>query len=293
MKLYAPSTIREIKEKYGFRLSKSLGQNFLTDKNIIDEIIEGAGIGPRDLVIEIGPGIGVLTWEAAQRAQKVIAVEIDQNLIPILGETLREADNIEIVNQDILKTDLNTLIEAKKAEAEAADMPLAHVRVIGNLPYYITTPIIMKILEDGVPADSITIMMQKEVADRIKAPVGSKNAGAITAAVQFYCNVTQIASVPKEVFIPRPKIDSAVLRLDVLSSPAVEVKDKSIFFECIKKGFGQRRKTILNSLNGVGGIGKEELAKVFEINDIDPQRRAETLSLEEFGKIADTISGGR
>ena len=147
MKLYAPSTIREIKEKYGFRLSKSLGQNFLTDKNIIDEIIEGAGIGPRDLVIEIGPGIGVLTWEAAQRAQKVIAVEIDQNLIPILGETLREADNIEIVNQDILKTDLNTLIEAKKAEAEAADMPLAHVRVIGNLPYYITTPIIMKLLE--------------------------------------------------------------------------------------------------------------------------------------------------
>ena len=151
----------------------------------------------------------------------------------------------------------------------------------------------MKILEDGIPADSITIMMQKEVADRIKAPVGSKNAGAITAAVQFYCNVTQIASVPKEVFIPRPKIDSAVLRLDVLNSPAVEVKDKSIFFECIKKGFGQRRKTILNSLNGVGGIGKEELAKVFEINDIDPQRRAETLSLEEFGKIADTISGGR
>ena len=159
MKLYAPSTIREIKEKYGFRLSKSLGQNFLTDKNIIDEIIEGAGIGPRDLVIEIGPGIGVLTWEAAQRAQKVIAVEIDQNLIPILEETLREADNIEIVNQDILKTDLNTLIEAKKAEAEAAGMPLAHVRVIGNLPYYITTPIIMKLLEDGVAADSITVMM--------------------------------------------------------------------------------------------------------------------------------------
>ena len=283
MKLYSAQTINEIKDRHNFKLSKSLGQNFLTDKNIIDEIIESSGISSNDLVIEIGPGIGVLTKEALEAAGRVIAIEIDQRLIPILEETLSEYDNFEVINADILKTDLKAIIEANKGYDA--------VRIIGNLPYYITTPIIMKILEDGVPADSITIMLQKEVADRIKAPVGSKNAGAITAAVQFYCNVTQIASVPKEVFIPRPKIDSAVLRLDVLSSPAVE--DKSIFFECIKKGFGQRRKTILNSLNGVGGIGKEELAKVFEINDIDPQRRAETLSLEEFGKIADTISGGR
>lgn len=284
MKLYSAQTINEIKDRHNFKLSKSLGQNFLTDKNIIDEIIESSGISSNDLVIEIGPGIGVLTREALEAAGRVIAIEIDQRLIPILEETLSEYDNFEVINADILKTDLKSIVEANRGYDA--------VRIIGNLPYYITTPIIMKILEEEVPADSITIMMQKEVADRIKAPVGSKNAGAITAAVQFYCNVTQIASVPKEVFVPRPKVDSAVLRLDVLSSPAVEVKDRSIFFECIKKGFGQRRKTILNSLNGVGGIGRDELARVFEINDIDPQRRAETLSLAEFGRIADTISGG-
>ena len=284
MKLYSAQTINEIREKHNFRLSKSLGQNFLTDKNIIDEIIHSSGISSNDLVIEIGPGIGVLTREALETAGRVVAIELDQRLIPILEETLAGYDNLEIINADILKTDLKAIIEANKGYDA--------VRIIGNLPYYITTPIIMKILEEGVPADSVTVMMQKEVADRIKAPVGSKNAGAITAAVQFYCNVTQIASAPKEAFVPRPKVDSAVLRLDVLSSPAVEVRDRSIFFECIKKGFGQRRKTILNSLNGVSGIDKEKLAQVFEINNIDPQRRAETLSLAEFGMIADTISGG-
>lgn len=284
MKLYSAQTINEIRDRHNFRLSKSLGQNFLTDKNIIDEIIQSSGISSNDLVIEIGPGIGVLTREALETAGRVIAIELDQRLIPILEETLAGYDNLEIINADILKTDLKAIIEANKGYDA--------VRIIGNLPYYITTPIIMKILEEGVPADSVTVMMQKEVADRIKAPVGSKNAGAITAAVQFYCNVTQIASAPKEAFVPRPKVDSAVLRLDVLSSPAVEVRDRSIFFECIKKGFGQRRKTILNSLNGVSGIDKEKLARVFEINNIDPQRRAETLSLAEFGMIADTISGG-
>lgn len=284
MKLYSAQTINEIRDRHNFRLSKSLGQNFLTDKNIIDEIIQSSGISSNDLVIEIGPGIGVLTREALETAGRVIAIELDQRLIPILEETLAGYDNLEIINADILKTDLKAIIEANKGYDA--------VRIIGNLPYYITTPIIMKILEEGVPADSVTVMMQKEVADRIKAPVGSKNAGAITAAVQFYCNVTQIASVPKEAFVPRPKVDSAVLRLDVLSSPAVEVRDRSIFFECIKKGFGQRRKTILNSLNGVSGIDKEKLARVFEVNNIDPQRRAETLSLAEFGMIADTISGG-
>lgn len=284
MKLYSAQTINEIKDRHNFKLSKSLGQNFLTDKNIIDEIIESSGISSNDLVVEIGPGIGVLTKEALETAGKVVAVEIDQRLIPVLRETLAEYDNFEIINADILKTDLNAVIQANQGYDA--------VRIIGNLPYYITTPILMKILEDGVPADSITVMMQKEVADRIKAPVGSKNAGAITAAVQFYCNVTQIAQVPKEAFVPRPKVDSAVLRLDVLKSPAVEVKNKDIFFECIKKGFGQRRKTILNSLNGAGGASREQLAEIFEINGINPQRRAETLSLEEFARIADTIAGG-
>ena len=285
MKLYAPSTIREIKEKYGFRLSKSLGQNFLTDKNIIDEIIEDAGIGPRDLVIEIGPGIGVLTWEAAQRAQKVIAVEIDQNLIPILGETLREADNIEIVNQDILKTDLNTLIEAKKAEAEAADMPLAHVRVIGNLPYYITTPIIMKLLEDGVAADSITVMMQKEVAERMRALPGTKAYGALSVAVQYYCEV-----VPASCFVPQPKVDSAVLRLDRRSEPPVTLLDEEMFFRCVKAGFGQRRKTLSNALMGVEQITKQIVGDSLAGAGIDPVRRAETLDLEEFARLANEVA---
>ena len=180
MKLYAPSTIRDIKERHGFKLSKSLGQNFLTDKNIIDRIIEGAGIGADDLVIEIGPGIGVITSEAAERAKRVIAVEIDKNLIPILKETLADKDNVEIVNQDILKTDVNRLIE----DCRNSEDKLSGVKIIGNLPYYITTPIIMKLLEEGVNADSITVMMQKEVADRIEAAPGSKAYGALSVAVQ-------------------------------------------------------------------------------------------------------------
>ena len=290
MKLYAPSTIREIKEKYGFRLSKSLGQNFLTDKNIIDEIIEGAGIGPRDLVIEIGPGIGVLTWEAAQRAQKVIAVEIDQNLIPILGETLREADNIEIVNQDILKTDLNTLIEANKAEAEAAGMPLAHVRVIGNLPYYITTPILMKLLEDGVAADSITVMMQKEVAERMRALPGTKAYGALSVAVQYYCEAENVVTVPASCFVPQPKVDSAVLRLDRRSEPPVTLLDEEMFFRCVKAGFGQRRKTLSNALMGVEQITKQIVGDSLAGAGIDPVRRAETLDLEEFARLANEVA---
>ena len=240
MKLYAPSTIREIREKYGFRLTKSLGQNFLTDKNIIDDIIDGAAIGAQDLVIEIGPGIGVLTWEAAQLAQKVIAVEIDKNLVPILAETLREADNIEVINQDILKTDINTLIEREKAEAEAAGMPYAHVRIIGNLPYYITTPIIMKLLEDGVEADSMTVMMQKEVADRMRAHPGTKAYGALSVAVQYYCEAEQVVHVPASCFVPQPKVDSAVLRLDMRTEPPVVLEDQDMFFRCVKAGFGQR-----------------------------------------------------
>ena len=193
MKLYAPSTIREIKDKYGFKLSKSLGQNFLTDKNIIDKIIEATEITDEDLVIEIGPGIGVLTAEAAQLAKKVVAVEIDRNLIPILRDTLKVFDNIEIINKDVLKADLNAVIAASGCKK---------TKIIGNLPYYITTPIIMGLLESHVAADSITIMMQKEVADRIKAGPGTKAYGALSAAVQYYCTVVTVATVPKEVFFP-------------------------------------------------------------------------------------------
>ena len=289
MKLYAPSTIREIREKYGFRLSKSLGQNFLTDKNIIDDIIDGAAIGAQDLVIEIGPGIGVLTWEAAQLAQKVIAVEIDKNLIPILAETLREADNIEVINQDILKTDINTLIEREKAEAEAAGMPYAHVRIIGNLPYYITTPIIMKLLEDGVEADSMTVMMQKEVADRMRAHPGTKAYGALSVAVQYYCEAEQVVNVPASCFVPQPKVDSAVLRLDMRTEPPGVLEDQDMFFRCVKAGFGQRRKTLSNALMGVEHMTKEIAGASLAGAGIDPARRAETLDLAEFARLANEV----
>ena len=282
MKLYAPSTIREIKDKYGFRLSKSLGQNFLTDKHIIDEIIESAQIGPEDLVMEIGPGIGVITMEAAEKAKKVIAVEIDKNLIPILKETLKDYDNIEIINKDILKTDVNGLIDGCKEK-------FAGVKILGNLPYYITTPIIMKLLEDGVKADSITIMMQKEVADRIKALPGTKAYGALSVAVQYYCTAEAVVNVPKEVFMPQPKVDSTVLRLCIRKEKPVILEDRDMFFRCVKAGFGQRRKTLLNSLMGIDNITKDIVRDALEKAGIDPSRRAETLNLEEFAKLSNEV----
>ena len=285
MKLYAPSTIREIKEKYGFRLTKSLGQNFLTDKNIIDRIIEGAQIGENDLVIEIGPGIGVITDETSIAARKVIAVEIDRNLIPILAETLAERDNIEVVNRDILKTDVNALI----AEAREKDPAIEKVRIIGNLPYYITTPIIMKLLEEAVCADGITVMMQKEVADRIKAPAGNKTYGALSVTVQYYCEVEGVVNVPKEVFVPQPKVDSAVLNLKIRKEKPVELMDDQVFFQVVKAGFGQRRKTLNNSLMGVEGITKEIAGAALEAARIEPSRRAETLTLEEFAKLSNEV----
>ena len=282
MKLYSPSTIADIRERYNFQLSRSLGQNFITDRSIIERIVEGAGVGENDLVIEIGPGIGVLTAEAAEAAARVIAVDIDSKLIPILSETLAEYDNIKVINQDILKTDVNKIIEEEKAAGNFTGA----VRIIGNLPYYITTPIIMGLLESGVKADSITVMMQKEVADRIKASPGSKTYGAISAAVQYYCIVEQIASVPKEVFVPRPKVDSAVLNLHIRKEKPVELTDEKMFFACIRSGFGQRRKTLLNSLTGTAGLSKEDIRNILSTAGIDPVRRAETLNMEEFAAIA-------
>lgn len=281
MKLYQPSTIREIKSKYDFNLTKSLGQNFLTDKNAIDKIIEGSEIGPDDLVIEIGPGIGVITYEASLKAKKVIAVEIDKNLIPILKDTLSERDNIEIVNQDILKTDLTEIIE------NAGEF--SGVKIIGNLPYYITTPIIMKILEEGVPCDSLTIMMQKEVADRIKAKPSTKAYGALSIAVQYYCEVENVVNVPKEVFVPQPKVDSTVLRLKIREEKPIELKSRDLFFATVKAAFGQRRKTLNNSLMGVSGITKEIAADALMASGIDAKRRGETLGLNEFAKLSNEI----
>lgn len=282
MKLYSPATIKDIRERYRFRLTKSLGQNFLTDKNIIDNIIEASNIGENDLVIEIGPGIGVITKEAAAKAGSVIAVEIDKNLIPILQETLADETNVKIINRDILKTDLTAVIEEEKKNFPQMES----VRIIGNLPYYITTPIIMKLLEDGVPADSITVMMQKEVADRIKAAPGNKERGALSVAVQYYCQVVKVTDVPKEVFVPAPKVDSTVLRLDIRKEKPVELKDDKLFFKAVKSGFAQRRKTLLNSLASGTGLGKDKIGQILEEAGIDPGRRAETLDIDEFAKIA-------
>lgn len=293
MKLYTPQTINEIKKKYDFSLSKSLGQNFLTDKGIIDEIIEAAEIGEDSLVIEIGPGIGVLTAEAAALAGKVVAVEIDKNLIPILSETLAEFSNVKVVNKDILKTDLGEIIREAKAEAEADGKELKDVKILGNLPYYITTPIIMKILEDGIPAESITIMMQKEVADRIKSGPGKKTYGALSVAVQYYCEVSSVVNVPKSVFVPPPNVDSAVLKLKIREEKPVSLISEKMFFETVKGGFGQRRKTLGNSLAGVLRMEKQDAVDALNAAGIDPGRRAETLDINEFAALANELAKSR
>lgn len=283
-KLYAPSTVNEIRNRHDFKNTKSLGQNFLTDKGIIDKIVDGAGVCEDDLVLEIGPGLGVITWEAAQKAGKVIAVEIDKNLIPILKETLADCDNVEVLHQDILKTDINEVINRELATGKYKS-----VKVIGNLPYYITTPIIMKILEDGVEAESLTFMMQKEVADRIQSAPGKKTYGAVSVAVQYYCEAEILSKVPRDVFIPQPNVDSAVLKLTVRKEKSVEVADRDLFLSCIKAGFGQRRKTLLNSLMGVDGMTKETVKAALEGAGIEPSRRAETLNLEEFATLANEV----
>ncbi len=282
MKLYKTKTIREISGQHEFRHSRSLGQNFLTDKNIRDRIIEASDISSEDLVIEIGPGMGVLTQEAAERAGKVVAIEIDRSLIPVLEHTLSEYSNIEIINEDVLRCSFRNIIERER--------PSGKVRIIGNLPYYITTPIIMKILKEDVPADSMTVMMQDEVAQRIEAAPGSRTYGALSLAVQYSCRVTHIISVPRDAFVPKPKVDSAVLRLDIKERKSVDVKDERMFFACIRAGFGQRRKTLLNSLSGIGMFDREIIRKVLTEAGIDPVRRAETLTMEEFASIADKLS---
>jgi len=268
-------------KKHNLRASKSLGQNFLTDKNIIDKIIKATQIGEDDTVIEIGPGTGALTAAAAESARAVIAIEKDTHLIPILKEALSEYENVEIINGDILKEDINDLISRRGSGRD--------IKIIGNLPYYITTPVIMKIAEEKTKAKSVTVMVQKEVADRIEAKPGTKAYGALTVAVNYYFIVSRVADVPNSVFIPKPNVDSAILLLTVRESPPINVPDEKLFFACIKAGFGQRRKTLLNSLTGVYGLGRTEIAKALTAASIDPQGRAETLDIFEFGTLANNI----
>ena len=268
----------------GVRPDKALGQNFLIDEDTISTIVSESGVTKDTLVLEIGPGTGALTLPLAEAAGRVIAVELDEDMIKGLRVKTFSLGNVEIIHQDILETDIKSL--ASEAMAEHG---LKELRIIGNLPYYITTPIIMKLLESDTGATSITVMMQKEVADRNAAEPGTRASGAITYPVHYYVRVSEIAFVPKECFYPVPKVDSAVLRLDLRDEPAVKVKDEDLMMRCVKAGFSMRRKTLLNSLTALGYQDKEILSKALISAGIDPTRRAETLTLEEFAKLSDNL----
>lgn len=268
---------KDIVKKYGFKFTKSLGQNFLIDDSVLKDIVKGADIKEDDVVIEIGPGVGTLTKELLKVAKKVYSIEIDSDLIPILKEELKEFDNFELIHKDALKVNFNELI----TEGES-------VKLVANLPYYVTTPIIVKLLTEGCKFKSLTIMIQKEVAERIAAEPNNKDYGSLSLLVQYYCDTKIIRYVSPSSFIPQPKVDSIVIRLDRLENPKVNVNDEALMFRVIRDSFNMRRKTISNALKNIG-ISKENLNVAFEKSSIDPKRRGETLSLEEFGKLSDSI----
>lgn len=282
-RISTPSRTRQIIEENRFSFKKSFGQNFLIDSNILDNIADCAEITKEDCVLEIGPGIGSLTQVLAEYARSVIAVEIDSSLIPILQQTLAEYENIEILNQDILKTDIQRII-AEKNDGRP-------IKVVANLPYYITTPIIMNLLEKEHQVDSITVMVQKEVAERMQAGAGEKEYGALSIAVQYYCDVTLDMIVPPTCFMPRPKVASAVITLKVLPERRVNTKDDALLFHLVKCAFGQRRKTLLNSLHNQGklGLSKETLANTITSLGWDERIRGEALSPEDFARLTDAI----
>lgn len=279
-RLYSPSYIKEILSKHQFKFSKSLGQNFLIDGNVVRKIVKEANIGHDDYVLEIGPGIGTLTEELALRAKKVVGVEIDKSLLPILEETLGGFNNIEIIHGDILKIDLQELIRE--------NLDNRSVKVVANLPYYITTPIIARLIEENLKLDSIIVMVQKEVAERMVAIPGSKTYGSLSVFVNFYSNPEIIVKVPKTVFMPQPKIDSAVIKLNL--NKEIPDIDKEKFFQVVKAGFSKRRKTIINSLSTYGfDIEKEIIRQVLNSLNISPDSRAEDISVEEFIKISKSL----
>lgn len=282
-RIATPTRTRQIIQKNSFAFKKGYGQNFLIDSNILDNIVSSAEITPEDFVLEIGPGIGSLTQVLAENARRVLAVEIDSALIPILGQTLDGYDNIEILNQDILKTNLDTLIREKNDGKP--------IKVVANLPYYITTPILMELLEKHYPVTSLTVMVQKEVAGRIQASPGTKDYGALSVAVQYYCDAEIAMVVPPSCFMPRPKVASAVIMLRVLPERRVKTQDEDLFFHIVKCAFGQRRKTLLNSLSNQGNLGlsKEELTELLRGLGWDERIRGETLGLPEFARLTDAI----
>lgn len=278
-----PKNTIEVIQKYGFAFQKKFGQNFLIDTHVLDKIITAAGVTKEDMVLEIGPGIGTMTQRLAEAAGKVVAVEIDTNLIPILQDTLGDFENITIINEDILKVDIKKL-----AEEYNAGRP---IKVVANLPYYITTPIIMGLFESGVPIDNITVMVQKEVADRMQVGPGSKDYGALSLAVQYYAEPYIVANVPPNCFIPRPNVGSAVIRLTRHAEPSVQVKDRELMFKLIRASFNQRRKTLQNGLNNSAELNftKEQIAAAIEEMGLPASVRGEALTLQQFAGLADIL----
>ena len=274
-------TIKDILSRHGFTFSKSLGQNFLINPSVCPKMAELSGAGKGVGVIEIGPGIGVLTNELCKLADKVVAIELDKRLLPVLEETLGEYDNLKVVNADVLETDLHKLIEEEFSGME--------VVVCANLPYYITSPVIMKLLEDKLPISAITVMVQKEAAQRICAEVGSRQSGAVTVSVNYYAKPEMLFSVSAGSFMPAPKVDSAVIRLNVLDEPPVKVNDEKKFFSVIKAAFSQRRKVISNSLSSGLSLDKSKTAEVLEKSGVPLNARAEKLSLQNFADIANNL----
>ena len=278
-----PKNTIEVLQKYNFNFQKKFGQNFLIDTRVLEEIIDAAEITKDDFVLEIGPGIGTMTQYLCESAREVVAVEIDTNLIPILKDTLSAYDNVEVLNQDILKVDIASL-----AKERNNDKP---IKVVANLPYYITTPIIMGLFESHVPIDSITIMVQKEVADRMQEGPGSKEYGALSLAVQYYAKPEIVVNVPPSCFMPQPKVGSAVIRLTRHEQPPVQVDNEKLMFQVIRASFNQRRKTLANGLNNFGsfGLSKEEIQSCIEELGVPVNIRGEALSLEQFAELSNII----
>lgn len=282
-----PQKTIEIIQKYEFAFQKKFGQNFLIDTHVLEKIIAAAGVTEADCVLEIGPGIGTMTQYLAEHARSVVAVEIDKNLIPILQETLKEYENITIINDDILKVDINKLTEEYNGGRP--------IKVVANLPYYITTPIIMGLFEGGVPIDNITVMVQKEVAERMQVGPGSKDYGALSLAVQYYADAYIVANVPPNCFIPRPGVGSAVIRLTRHKEPPVEVDDPKLMFKLIRASFNQRRKTLQNGLNNSPELpfAKDEIADAIESLGVTPQIRGEALTLKQFADLSNYFTRNR
>jgi len=278
-----PQNTIAVLQKYNFTFQKKYGQNFLIDSHVLEKIMDAAEIGKDDCVVEIGPGIGTMTQYLAERAGEVVAVEIDKNLIPILTETLADYKNVSIINEDILKVDLNRIVEGKNGGRP--------VKIVANLPYYITTPIIMGLFENHVPVKSITVMVQKEVADRMQVGPGTKDYGALSLAVQYYAKPEIVAIVPPNCFIPRPNVASAVIRLTCHEKKPVEVKNEKGMFALIRASFNQRRKTLANSLSNAQNLSltREQVTEALESMQLSPTIRGEALTLEQFAALADIL----